>query len=147
MTKISLLKARVLRSHLALKVFSPDALDSALQALQAWHETLPPQLLLVNIARMDFCEQDRRTIFYVHLLYLGAIILVYRRAISQVVQDSRLGGDTYPSPTTTDLSRRPLIRTLLSQADKGMFAAKYTSRILGLLLANRGIVQRCWLVM
>ncbi|KAK0619661.1 hypothetical protein B0T14DRAFT_566490 [Immersiella caudata] len=146
MTKISLLKAGVLRSHLALKVFSSDALDSAFQALQTWHETLPPQLLLANLARTDMSEQDRRTLFYVHLLYLGAIILVYRRAISQVVQDSRVGGDTYLSPTTTDISQKSLVRTLLSQADKGMFAARYTARILGLLLANRSIVQRCWLI-
>jgi hypothetical protein len=146
MTKISLLQARILRSHLALKVLTLDALDSALQALQSWHETLPPQLLLVNLGRTDMGEQDRRTIFYAHLLYLGAIILVYRRAVSQVVQGSRVGGDTH-LPTAADVSLQPLAATLLSQADKGMFAAKYTARILGLLLANREIVQRCWLVM
>jgi hypothetical protein len=146
MTKISLLQARILRSHLALKVLTPDALDSALQTLQTWHETLPPQLLLANLGRTDMSEQDRRTIFYAHLLYLGAIILVYRRVVSQVVQDSRDGVDIN-LPTAAEVSLQPLAGILLSQADKGMFAAKYTARILGLLLANRGIVQRCWLVM
>ncbi|KAK4450192.1 nitrogen assimilation transcription factor nit-4 [Podospora aff. communis PSN243] len=145
MTKISLLQARILRSHLALKVLTPDALDSALQTLQTWHETLPPQLLLANLGRTDMSEQDRRTIFYAHLLYLGAIILVYRRVVSQVVQDSRVGTDIN-LPTAAEVSLQPLAGILLSQADKGMFAAKYTARILGLLLANRGIVQRCWLV-
>ncbi|KAK0652714.1 hypothetical protein B0T16DRAFT_104773 [Cercophora newfieldiana] len=141
MTKISLLQAQVLRAHLALKVLTNEALESALQVLQAWHETLPPQLLLTNLAQADLDAQDRRTLFYVHLLYLGAIILVYRRIISQAVQDSQAVGNV-----DKNTSRQPVDNALLSYADNGMFAAKYTARILGLLLAEQGIIQRCWLV-
>lgn len=142
MTKISLVKAQVLRNHLALKVLTNDALESALQVLQTWHETLPRQLLLANLGQADLVPQDRRTLFYVHLMYLGAIILVYRRIISQAVQDSRV-----IDPNNNSGAQRSVQSTLLSYAGHGMFAAKYTARILGLLLAEHGIIQRCWLVM
>jgi len=141
MTKISLLKAQVLRTHLASKILTTDAVESALQVLQAWHETLPPQLLLTNLAQTDWIEQDRRTLFYVHLIYLGAIILVYRRIISQAVQASL----TLGAIEDGDVGQ-PAETSLLSYSYNGMFAAKYTARILGLLLSERGIVQRCWLV-
>jgi hypothetical protein len=145
MTKISLLKARVLRAHLALKVLDKTSLDSALQALQVWHDQLPPQLLLTTLARTDLAAQDRRTLFYVHFFYLGAIILVYRRIISQAAQAPRVneqeGRERVPP------RRDNLGKDLLGYADRGIFAAKYTARLLGLLLAESGIVKRCWLVM
>jgi len=142
MTKISLLKARLLRSHLASKVLTSDALDSALQALQDWHESLPRALLLTNLARVDLGEQDRRTLFYTHLLYFGAIILIYRRIISQAVQNSRVG-----RANSKNSARDFPDGDLLSHSDKGILAAKYSSRILGLLLAECGIMKRCWLIM
>lgn len=143
MTKISLLKARVLRAHLALKVLDKDSLDSALQALQVWHDGLPPQLLLTTLARTDLAAQDRRTLFYVHFFYLGAIILVYRRIISEAAQAPWMNEQEGQEHVTR---RKNPGKDLLGYADSGIFAAKYTARLLGLLLAERGIVKRCWLV-
>ena len=43
MTKISLLKADILRTHLVFKDLSVLMIESRLQNLDSWHERLPPR--------------------------------------------------------------------------------------------------------
>ncbi|KAK0720194.1 hypothetical protein B0H67DRAFT_178870 [Lasiosphaeris hirsuta] len=140
MTKICMLKAEVLRMHLASKELTNTGIDCVMNALQDWHGRLPQQMHLSNLGRQDLTDQVRRSIFHVHLLYLGAIILLYRRVACQFVQSYNLGGQLDNS--TADKSRA----RLLDHAEKGIIAARHSARILGLLLAERGIFRRCWLV-
>jgi len=142
MTKISLLKSKILRTHLASERFTVNSLESTLNVLQEWHENLPPEMYLSNLARQDLPDQDRRAIFYAHLLYLGAMILIYRRIASQIYQTARLG--TAGSRKVADEKQE---KALLAHAEKAILAAKYSARILGLLLAERAIMKRCWLIM
>lgn len=139
MTRISLLKAEILRTHLALKELTAPALNSALKALDAWHESLPVEIRLQNLHSTDMDDITRRSLYHVHLLYLGAHILLYRRIASQLIQKKPSGGS---KPVRDEWEQ-----TLLLHAEKGITAAKHSARILGLLLAEQGIFQRCWLVM
>ncbi|KAK3359577.1 hypothetical protein B0T25DRAFT_102716 [Lasiosphaeria hispida] len=141
MTKICMLKAEVLRMHLASKELTNAGIDSVMSALQDWHGKLPEQMHLSNLGRQDLADQVRRSIFHVHLLYLGAIILLYRRVACQFVQSYRIGGQDGNST----LDNEPRAR-LLDHAEKGIVAARHSARILGLLLTERGIFKRCWLV-
>lgn len=138
MTRISLIKAEILRVHLTRKELSVAAVDAIMQVLQDWHTELPSQMHLSNLGRQDLSDSVRRSIFYAHLLYLGAIILLYRRIASQVA-DVTVRGVAVVAPT-------PQQECLLKHAEKGITAAKHSSRILGLLLSERGIFKRCWLV-
>ena len=73
-----------------------------------------------------------------HLVYLGCLILVYRRIASQAArtvqfEQQRKGG----GPTTVILDQ-----VARSRAHDGIVAAKHSAKILGLLLAEKGIFKR-----
>lgn len=142
MTRISLIKANILRTHISLNELTVEALDSALQKLQDWHRDLAPEMRLSNLSQLDLPDIVRRSLFHVHLLYLGAHILIYRRIASQLVRPSDFEVAETLEP---NWDKRQI--ALLEHAEKGVTAAKHSARILGLLLAENGIFKRCWLVM
>ncbi|KAI8652205.1 hypothetical protein NCS57_01283500 [Fusarium keratoplasticum] len=138
MTKISLLNADILRMHLSSKEMTCQAMDSIDKDLQDWHNLLPSEMHLPNLCRQDLPVEARRSILATHLLYLGTRMLLYRRLASQFV---------WSSPThESNAARESYEDNLLSHADHAITAAKQSSRILGLLQAEKGIFKKCWLV-
>ncbi|KAK0635982.1 hypothetical protein B0T17DRAFT_517803 [Bombardia bombarda] len=141
MTKISLLKAEILRMHLAVKELTTSAINTIMDDLQQWHGKLSVKMHLSNLGRDDLPDSIRRSIFHVHLLYLGAIMLLYRRIALHFVQSLQPGADV-----SSSVDWKPKEKELLHHAHQGIIAAKHSSRILGLLLKERGVFERCWLV-
>jgi hypothetical protein len=140
MTKISLLKADILRMHLAFKDLTGQAMESITKSLGDWYDSLPKAMLLVNLGQGDLPDSVRRSIYYVHLLYLGAIMLLYRRVASQFVR-------TFGVDYQRDTLWKPYEQLMLNHAAQGVIAAKTSSRVLGLLLGQTGCFKRCWVVM
>ncbi|RSL64861.1 hypothetical protein CEP51_013091 [Fusarium floridanum] len=139
MTKISLLNAEILRMHLSSKEMTCQAIDAIDKDLQDWHDLLPSQMHLPNLCRQDLPVEARRSILATHLLYLGTRMLLYRRIASQFV---------WPSPTDdeSNVAKESYEDYLLSHADQAITAARQSSRILGLLQAEKGIFKKCWLI-
>ncbi|KAK1752920.1 nitrogen assimilation transcription factor nit-4 [Echria macrotheca] len=136
MTGISLVNAEILRRHLSREELSSRELYAALQTLEQWYWNLAPQIRLSKLSDQVLEPIVRRSLFHIHLLHLGAYILLYRRIASQVFRFER--GDE--SPWT------PQQQSLMAQAERGIIAAKHSASILGLLLAEDGVFRRCWLV-
>ena len=126
--------------HLASKELTGLAMTSIMKDLQEWHGQLPDNMQIASLGRTDLTDTIRRSIYHVHLLYLGAIMLLYRRVALQYVRsfknDQDRGGVWKPFETM-----------LLSHAEQGVTAAKHSSRVLGLLMGEQGVFKRCWLVM
>lgn len=136
MTKISLLKAGILRTHLANKQLTSYGMNGIIKELQEWHERLPDQMQLAKLGDFDIAPGIRWSIYHVHLLYLGAYMLVYRRIAAQYVREFRDGNAiSHKDPKAVSL------------VDHGVTAARDSARILGLLHHDKGIFRRCWLVM
>ena len=64
--------------------------ESAIRDLQGWYSKLPPSIHLANLpggsnnfTNVPFPPDILRSIYHLHLLYLGAILLTYRRMTSQ----------------------------------------------------------------
>ncbi|KAK5995253.1 hypothetical protein PT974_03652 [Cladobotryum mycophilum] len=134
--KICLLKANILRLHLAVNEITAPALQSVIQDLQTWYAELPEQMRLEGTGRDDLTVETKRSIHHVHLHYLGAMMLLYSRIASQYMQP---GKDWSLMPT--------LLRALLEQlAGEAVIAASTSSRILQLLYDEDSIFKRCWLV-
>ena len=142
MTKISLLKASILRMHLAFKHVNTNTVDAVMAELQDWHGKLAARMHLSNLGRQDLSAQIKCSIYHVHLLYLGAMMLLYRRIASQLTQPVPLSKSGKPDIVQDNDGEK-----LLAYAHQGIVAAKHSSRILGLMLNERGIYKRCWLVM
>lgn len=143
MTKISLLNAEILRMHLSSKEMTCQAMDSIDKDLQDWHDLLPSEMHLPNLCRQDLTVEARRSILATHLLYLGTRMLLYRRIASQFVWPS----PTPESNTESNTARESYQDNLLTHADHAITAAKQSSRILGLLQAEKGIFKKCWMIM
>lgn len=144
MTKISLINAEILRMHLTQKVISSEVMDSILKALRDWHAKLPARMLLSNLVGQTLADEVRRSIYHAHLLYLGALILVYRRIASEAARSIQIEQSKSPAAKEVTVELDQITR---SRARDGIVAARYSASILGLLLAEKGIFKRCWLVM
>ncbi|KAK4187014.1 hypothetical protein QBC35DRAFT_385935 [Podospora australis] len=136
MTKISLLKAGILRTRL-VKELTSSGIDGIVKELREWHGRLPPEMQLATLGDFDIPAGVRWSIYHVHLLYLGAIMLVYRRVAAQCARAYSVGDRLLLDDNNSALS---------SLVELGANAARDSARILGLLYADKGIFKRCWLV-
>jgi hypothetical protein len=137
MTRISMLKADILRMHLAFKDLTDLALESIMADLQEWYHRLPPSMSLATLGESTLPDAVRRSIYYVHLLYLGAIMLLYRRVASQFNR----------TKVADDKRGKRFEQLMLNHAEEGVLAAKTSSRVLNLLLGQVGCFKRCWVIM
>ena len=138
MTKISLLKAGILRNHLAVPELTTLGMDGIIRELQDWHGQLPEPMKLRSLCRDDWPPLVRWSLYHLHLLYNGAFMLVYRRIAAHCVRLQRTGQD--PAGASPNL-------TLLSLVEQGLTSARDTARIVSLLLNEQGVFKRCWIVM
>lgn len=136
MAKIALLKVEIVRTNLAFKELSILSIKNITDDLRKWYTELPPAMYLANLTQhADIPAELRRTIYFVHLLYLGALMLLYRRVVCHYVQQDHRNMFINP------------LNEVSQYADQGVVAAKQTARILHLLRSEDGIFKRCWLVM
>lgn len=101
---------------------------------------MPQQIRLDYEGRDGFTPATKWSIYHVHLLYLGAIILLYRRMSSKMME-------TYHSASYQDITTTPVGKLYSGHGQQAILAAKGSARILALLLQDCGIFRRCWLVM
>jgi hypothetical protein len=139
LTKIAFLKAEILRTHLVFKDLDILTIESIMADLQKWYGQLPAEMHISNLGLEELPTNVRRSVCHVHLLYLGAIMLLFRRVLCQTLRTHGLDKDC-------NILCKPL-QSLGVVMEDGLVAAKHFARILGLLLAEDGIFKRCWLVM
>lgn len=137
---IAILKSKILQMHLAFKDVTILSVRAILQDLRAWYGRLPPQLRLNYVGRHAFTPLTKWSIYHIHLLYLGANILLYRGMSSQLIE-------TFCFNAGQNRQHTPLEKLYSDYGEQAVLAAKISARILGLLLRDCGIFQRCWLVM
>ncbi|KAH6659207.1 hypothetical protein BKA67DRAFT_529380 [Truncatella angustata] len=110
-----------------------------LEDLQAWYGRMPPQIRLDYPGRDTFAPLTKWSIYHVHLLYLGANILLYQRMLSQHVE-------TYYVNRDRSGLYQSMEKLFSDQGEQAILAAKGSARILSLLLRDCGVFKRCWLV-
>lgn len=138
MTKISLLKAGILKNRLAYKDITTGGMDGIIKQLEDWYGKLPSDMQLTNLGNFNISPHARWSIYHIHLLYLGAFILVYRRLAAQTIRSIKAGDESLLDTNNS---------TVIKLVKLGVEAGRDSARILGLLYADRGIFKRCWLVM
>jgi hypothetical protein len=136
LTKVALLKFRILESDLSSKDLAHTAVEPILHDLQEWYEKLPIDMHVGNLAREDISNSVKGSICHVHVLYLDAIISLHRLIAFQFFNVYNQNFEV----------SNPL-RKLLVHADKGVLAAKHCARILSLLQSEGMMYKKCWLVL
>lgn len=140
MTKICILKADILRMHLTVNDLSAPAMERITRDLGDWYEELPQEMHLESSGREDLAVETKQSIMHVHLLYLGAVMLLYRRIATNFIQSRATGA-------SAAILQPPLQGLVLAQAGEIALTANSSARILKLLLEDNSIYKRCWLVM
>ena len=139
MTKICRLKADILRMHLGFKEISVGAIGSVTHDLQQWYEELPSPIRLETTGQDNAPLETQRNIMHVHLLYLGTIMLLYRRVASGQLL-------AFLREHWSEESHIPSNEQLVDASHQAILAATTSARILKLLFDNNAIFSRCWLV-
>ncbi|KAG8415917.1 hypothetical protein J3459_013976 [Metarhizium acridum] len=139
MARICLLKAEILRMHLVFKDLTIPAVETIRGDLQSWYEELPESMRLGAPAHENLPVGTKRSILHLHMLYLGAIMLLYRRVATQFLQSFAVGG------LNGSLHLHPR-EAFVQQSAEAVLAASTSSRIVKLLLDDGGVFKHCWLV-
>jgi hypothetical protein len=140
MTKITFLTADMIRMHLSKKNLTPAGIRNISRDVDAWSKQLPTQMLLQNFTD-DTPFLVKMSMYQVHLLYMGALMLVYRRISCQFARP------VDPGRPLAETGGDILDPAVLHCASRGLFAARCSSRIIRLMMEADGVFRRCWLVM
>ena len=134
MAKIAVLKADILKTMAASKLVSPTVMSKIRGDLRVWHEQLPQIMHLTNIVDMGAEKQHQHKIYFIHLLYLGALMLLQRCIMSHwITADDELSTSIDVSSEAAECIR------------DGYMAARHSARILDLLKQEGGVVKFCWI--
>jgi hypothetical protein len=124
----------MLRLSLQFKGLSALTVETITHELRYWHKNLPAEMRLTELENNpEVSFELRRTIYYVNFLYFGAQIMLLRRVLQSMHEQSNLfvGDGT-------------VVNTLIIQAN---FAARESAKLFRRLYIEGGIVKRCWICM
>ncbi|KAG9192483.1 hypothetical protein G6011_11217 [Alternaria panax] len=133
--KVSIIKANLLR-HLPTKapVLEDKILEYRVQ-LSRFHARLPDWMSIAALLGGDNTElmaTFRPVIFYVHLFYLSAMMLLSRRLVIAYIPLNAAGRVSLPSEARQAI-------------EEGYQAAETNASVMNLMLQEGKVVQVCWL--
>jgi len=86
LAKIGVIKANILYKFGLFREMTLLSLESFMNELRDWYTALPTDMALSSIAKPSMSVSLKSTILFAHLLYLGAIMLIYRCIIGHYVR-------------------------------------------------------------
>ncbi|TGJ83859.1 hypothetical protein E0Z10_g4901 [Xylaria hypoxylon] len=116
------------------------AIDAMVRDLEEWYEGLPRAMHLQGVVTQALPLEVGRSIYLVHLLYLGANMLLFRRIAFQTLRSPKSHG-LLPGPWQ-------LSQDQYSQnADRALLAATSSAKIIKIIMDENGVFKRCWIIM
>jgi hypothetical protein len=135
--KVSIIKAETLHRIPKFAPVPEDIVFHFNTRLQEFHNQLPSWMSLGQLIANpdnDLMTKFRPVIFYVHLFYLSAMMLLARRLMVAHIALNASGKVSLPSVT-------------LRAIQDGFLAAQNNAQVLESMLSDGQIVQVCWLCM
>ena len=86
LAKIGVIKANILYKFGLFREMTLLSLESFMKELRDWYSALPTEMALSSITQPSISQSLKSTILFAHLLYLGAIMLVYRCIIGHYIR-------------------------------------------------------------
>jgi hypothetical protein len=132
LAKITLLKASILRAAACFRTLPPAVLTQLCTDLESWRLNLPDFMRLeALVISSDISPDRRRLIFYMHLFYMSAIMLKARAVLAR-------------QGVVASYFMIPERRAAVSE---GIYAARNSARLLGLIYDENAVVKNCWVTM
>lgn len=133
-TKIAILKGKILGTA-AHPYLLQETIDGIRSDLRSWYTALPPQWnLSQNLSNIND-RGLRITTSYLHLLHLGAMMLLHRRVVHSYIQlQKREPGRAFE-----------MIAGAAEAVTEGITAARLSARLLSIVHDEGGITRHCWI--
>ena len=135
MCKVALLTGRILRDVYQAQRVDNNAINSYKAELESWLFSLPHFMRIDSLLNNGSNQIPMRPIFLVHLLYLTAMTLIYRRILSEFADRP----ESLISTTTME--------DIKNQLDACLWSGRQVSRILSVAMLNSAILRKCWMFM
>ncbi|KAF9697665.1 hypothetical protein EKO04_004009 [Ascochyta lentis] len=140
-SKVGLIAAEIAKTLAAPELATRENVETLTQKLETWRKEVPLILQLPTLTSegpSDLSLYQKRAILMVHIMYLGAVILVYRQLLVATAEGQLTDGATN--------------HLMYSQHDARKFrnecaiAAQTIARILRLIAFDGTLTRRCWLI-
>ncbi|KAF2005994.1 hypothetical protein P154DRAFT_518226 [Amniculicola lignicola CBS 123094] len=140
-SQVGLIAAEIAKTLAAPELTTRDNIDALAHKLERWRTNLPPILQLSSLTSGEPTEltiYQKRAILMVHILYLGAVILLYRQLLVATAEKHLAGDAKWELDLTADDARTYVHECAL--------AAQQTVRILRLIAFDGTLTKRCWIM-
>ncbi|KAI9930082.1 hypothetical protein AWENTII_003451 [Aspergillus wentii] len=134
---VALLKSDILKG-LYSSTSSENEIEVHVGKLEGWYSTLPQEMRLLALLSNEATPlplAQQRGLLFLHLIYLGAIMLLYRRTLSMAFANQ------LQSPTTM----HSFPEGVSDYYDRAVMAAHQVARIFLLIDYEKNVYRRCWL--
>ncbi|KAH9875665.1 hypothetical protein IAQ61_003129 [Plenodomus lingam] len=141
MSKIGLIAAEIAKTLASPELVTRENIQMLTQKLENWRLDVPPMLqipALTSNASPDLTVFQRRAILMVHIMYLGALVLLYRQLLVATAEAQLTDGAAAHSNFSADDAR--IYRSECATA------AQQIARILKLISSDGTLTRRCWIV-
>ncbi|KAF2998271.1 hypothetical protein E8E13_006740 [Curvularia kusanoi] len=140
-SKIGLIAAEITKTLAAPDFATRENVNMLRQKLETWRQEVPLCLqlpTLISDSPSDLSLFQRRAILMVHIMYLGAVILVYRQSLVAAAESQLTdGASNNPSFSSND------VRHYQTEC---AIAGQTIARILRLISFDGTLTRRCWLI-
>ncbi|KAJ8107324.1 hypothetical protein OPT61_g8944 [Boeremia exigua] len=140
-SKIGLIAAEIAKTLAAPELATRENVDMLTQKLETWRLEVPLILQLPTLTSegpSDLSLYQRRAILMVHIMYLGAVILIYRQLLVATAEGQLTDGAASSlSFSGTDARRF---------RNECAIAGQTIARILRLISFDGTLTRRCWLI-
>lgn len=137
LAKVGFLMGEIVKNVYAAGVCSIRSIETYVEKLEEWHKDLPQYMRLETLLGEESEPVTKRAVLLVHLVYLGSIILVTRKMITELVR--RPAG----SPWKFDGTKEEAVHYM----ELCIASAKSIAMIVGILYDDNVISKRCWMIL
>ncbi|KAH5132671.1 hypothetical protein HBI73_084470 [Parastagonospora nodorum] len=140
-SKIGIIAAEITRAMSSPELATRDNITLLSKKLEAWRVEVPLMLQIPTLTSADPAVLDpyqRRAILMVHIMYLGALVLLYRQLLVATAETQLTDGAAWNTNITESEAR--------GYRDECAMAAQQMARILNLISYDGTLTRRCWII-
>ncbi|KAL5121410.1 hypothetical protein ACEQ8H_000481 [Pleosporales sp. CAS-2024a] len=140
-SKIAVIAAEVARTLSSPELATRDNISLLTQKLERWRSEVPPMLQIPSLTSGQASSVDvyeRRAILMLHIMYLGALVLLYRQLMVGTAERLLTDGAAWNTDIPEEEARK--------YCSECAVAAQQMARILDLIACDGTLTKRCWLV-
>ncbi|KAJ4337110.1 hypothetical protein N0V87_004963 [Didymella glomerata] len=140
-SKIGLIAAEIAKTLAAPELATRDNVHMLTQKLETWRNEVPLILQLPTLTSKGPSElslYQRRAILMVHIMYLGAVILIYRQLLVATAEGQLTDGASNSLTFSSEDAR--------GFRNECAIAGQTIARILRLIAFDGTLTRRCWLI-